>query len=161
MVIIVINSSPQGSHCILLICAAKCQEVTPIQSLLMQPNLFPEQRNVNRELMAMPSSVEIQSTRGRLQRMVGSVLLTCSVLLSLSACAAGKASAPQEGEEFSYAWLKGHARTLAAESYVSHKGELPKSLQGMSWDDYQQFHLRKKRQCGVIRILSFVPNYFT
>ncbi len=53
MVIIVINSSPQGSHCILLICAAKCQEVTPIQSLLMQPNLFPEQRNVNRELMAM------------------------------------------------------------------------------------------------------------
>nr|WP_128637758.1 glucan biosynthesis protein D [Shewanella putrefaciens] len=76
--------------------------------------------------------------------MVGSVLLTCSVLLSLSACAAGKASAPQEGEEFSYAWLKGHARTLAAESYVSHKGELPKSLQGMSWDDYQQFHFKKK-----------------
>lgn len=127
---------------IMLTFAEKCQEVTPIQSLLMQPNLFPEQRHLNPEPMVMPS-VEAQSTRSRLQRMVGSVLLTCSVLLSLSACAAGKASAPQE-EEFSYAWLKGYAHTLATESYVSHKGELPKSLQGMSWDDYQQFHFKKK-----------------
>ena len=74
---------------IMLTFAEKCQEVTPIQSLLMQPNLFPEQRHLNPEPMVMPS-VEAQSTRSRLQRMVGSVLLTCSVLLSLSACAAVK-----------------------------------------------------------------------
>jgi len=119
--------------------AGKCQEVTPIQSLLMQPNLFPEQRNVYQQSMVTVPSIEAQSSsrRGRLQRMVGSVLLTCSVLLSLSACAAGKQASPQEGEEFSYAWLKGYARTMAAQPYESHKGELPKSLQGMSWDDYQ------------------------
>lgn len=112
----------------------------------MQPNLFPEQRNVYQQSMVTVPSIEAQSSsrRGRLQRMVGSVLLTCSVLLSLSACAAGKQASPQEGEEFSYAWLKGYARTMAAQPYESHKGELPKSLQGMSWDDYQQFHFKKK-----------------
>ncbi|WP_309043321.1 glucan biosynthesis protein [Marinobacter sediminicola] len=44
---------------------------------------------------------------------------------------------------FSYAWLKGHARELASQPYVSHEGELPQSLKQISWDDYQAIRFRK------------------
>ncbi|SHK45545.1 glucans biosynthesis protein [Marinobacter antarcticus] len=44
---------------------------------------------------------------------------------------------------FSYAWLKGHARELAAQPYLSHEGELPQSLKQLSWDDYQAIRFRK------------------
>ena len=43
---------------------------------------------------------------------------------------------------FSYAWLKGRARALAVEAYVSHEGELPRSLKHLSWDDYQAIGFR-------------------
>ncbi|MBC7183869.1 MAG: glucan biosynthesis protein, partial [Marinobacter sp.] len=45
-------------------------------------------------------------------------------------------------QPFSYAWLKGRARALAGESYVSHEGELPESLRDISWDDYQAIGFR-------------------
>lgn len=48
------------------------------------------------------------------------------------------AAAAEGSEPFDYAWLKGRARTLAAAPYVSHEGELPKVLQNLSWDAYQQ-----------------------
>jgi periplasmic glucans biosynthesis protein len=44
---------------------------------------------------------------------------------------------------FNYAWLKGRARKLATEAYVSHKGELPQSLKNLSWDDYQAIAFRE------------------
>ncbi|MCY0966443.1 glucan biosynthesis protein [Parathalassolituus penaei] len=69
---------------------------------------------------------------------VGTLLTATALsLASLTVMAADKA-APDAGEAFSYAWLKGYARHQATEEYVSHKGELPKALQGLSWDNYQQ-----------------------
>ncbi len=43
-----------------------------------------------------------------------------------------------KAEAFDYAGLKGMARALAAEPYVSHAGELPPALRDLSWDEYQQ-----------------------
>ncbi len=46
---------------------------------------------------------------------------------------------------FDYAWLKGHARTLASRPYQDHQGELPASLQSLSWDDYQAIQFRSDK----------------
>jgi periplasmic glucans biosynthesis protein len=53
-----------------------------------------------------------------------------------------KAVSGSQSQPFSYAWLKGRARKLAGEAYVSRKGELPQSLQNISWDDYQAIGFR-------------------
>jgi len=45
-------------------------------------------------------------------------------------------------QAFDYAWLKGHANTLANQPYKSHEGEVPKSLQRISWDDYQKLRFK-------------------
>lgn len=45
-------------------------------------------------------------------------------------------------QAFDYAWLKGHARALAAEAYEPPEGELPESLRSLSWDDYQAISFR-------------------
>ena len=50
-----------------------------------------------------------------------------------------------EARKFDYAWLKGHARTLASKPYQDHKGELPASLRALSWDDYQAIQFRPDR----------------
>jgi glucans biosynthesis protein len=47
-----------------------------------------------------------------------------------------------QAQSFSYAWLKGRARALAGEAFVSRQGELPPSLQKLSWDDYQAIAFR-------------------
>lgn len=47
-----------------------------------------------------------------------------------------------ETEDFSYGWLKGKARTLAGERWVSREGDLPDSLKNLSWDDYQAIRFR-------------------
>ena len=52
-------------------------------------------------------------------------------------------SSDNSGKPFSYAWLKGYARELAAHPYISHEGELPQSLKQLSWDDYQAIRFRK------------------
>nr|WP_269079076.1 glucan biosynthesis protein [Marinobacter similis] len=58
--------------------------------------------------------------------------------------AAGKEGNAGYGESkpFSYEWLKGHARHLAAQDFRSKKGELPQSLKDLSWDDYQAIRFR-------------------
>ena len=63
-----------------------------------------------------------------LQRLASRSLLAVGVLFSLTACAAQSqpqyisvVAQPKEGEEFSYAWLKGHARLLRLEPYESHQ----------------------------------------
>jgi len=58
----------------------------------------------------------------------------------LDSLPAEAATAPTQ--PFDYAWLKGHARHLSESAYVSHKGELPKSLQDISWDDYQRLQFK-------------------
>ena len=68
--------------------------------------------------------------------------------LPLSSLAMGTGLQPVSGSRpraFSYAWLKGRARALAAEAYVSHKNELPQSLKTISWDDYQAIAFRPDR----------------
>ncbi|MCW9006579.1 MAG: glucan biosynthesis protein, partial [Marinobacter sp.] len=68
--------------------------------------------------------------------------------LPLSPLAMGTGLQPVSGSSpraFSYAWLKGRARALAAEAYVSHKDELPQSLKSISWDDYQAIAFRSDR----------------
>ncbi|MAA66242.1 MAG: glucan biosynthesis protein D [Alteromonadaceae bacterium] len=50
-----------------------------------------------------------------------------------------------ESKRFDYAWLKGHARDLASKPFKSHEGELPKSLQKLSWDDYQAIRFRPEK----------------
>jgi glucans biosynthesis protein len=77
-------------------------------------------------------------------RLASRSLLTVGVLFSVAACATSTPVQPKEGEAFSYAWLKGHARQLATEPYQSHQGELPASLKSLDWDDYQQLHFNKE-----------------
>lgn len=47
-----------------------------------------------------------------------------------------------ESRPFSYEWLKGHARHLSGQDFRSNKGQLPQSLKGLSWDDYQAIRFR-------------------
>lgn len=47
-----------------------------------------------------------------------------------------------DAQPFSYAWLKGHARTLAGQPWKSEEGSLPGSLKQLSWDDYQAIRFR-------------------
>ena len=76
-------------------------------------------------------------------RRLGQVLLGALIgavtggFLSVASVAADTATS------FDYAWLKGHARQLAAQPYVSHEGELPQALQHLSWDAYQQLAFKK------------------
>jgi glucans biosynthesis protein len=86
-------------------------------------------------------------TANRLQRLASRSLLTVGVLFSVTACAAqpSEPAEPKAGEAFNYAWLKGYARQLATQPYQSHKGELPKSLKSLDWDDYQQIHFNKEK----------------
>ena len=96
----------------------------------------------------------------------GAQALPLSALMYSGSSVAGEVGEPKP---FSYAWLKGHARALAGEPWVSHEGELPGSLKNLSWDDYQAigfrpeealwrnddnafqvqlFHLGRRRACG-------------
>jgi glucans biosynthesis protein len=61
-----------------------------------------------------------------------------SCVVAFNATAAVDDPQPEQGVPFSYGWLKDYARNKAAEPYKSHAGELPKSLQGLNWDQYQQ-----------------------
>ncbi|TVM33176.1 glucan biosynthesis protein D [Oceanidesulfovibrio marinus] len=62
------------------------------------------------------------------------------LLLCASSCArvAGATSETTMPGPFDYAWLKGKARAMANDLYVSHTGELPKSVKNLTWDQYQQ-----------------------
>jgi glucans biosynthesis protein len=50
---------------------------------------------------------------------------------------------PEKGESFSYAWLKGHARSLSEKPFVSHEGDVPSVLSDLDWDEYQQLHFKR------------------
>ena len=76
------------------------------------------------------------------------VALAGSQALPLSALLfSGQAQADSLGEAqpFSYAWLKGHARALAGQSWKSEEGSLPGSLKHLSWDDYQAIRFRPEK----------------
>lgn len=65
------------------------------------------------------------------------------VFLTAAACTfyshAGSSATETIGqqEDFDYAWLKGHARSLARQEYVSHEHDVPQALENLTWDEYQ------------------------
>ena len=61
---------------------------------------------------------------------------------------------------FDYAALKGQARALAAEPYVSHKGNLPASLNGLDWDQYQSIQFRPDHALWGDQKLRFQAKFF-
>jgi len=74
--------------------------------------------------------------------LAGAQALPLSALLYSGSGLAGEVGG---SKPFSYAWLKGHARALAGEPWVSHEGELPGSLKDLSWDDYQAIGFRPEK----------------
>lgn len=75
------------------------------------------------------------------------LVLFCALLLSLSGSvfAAADLPMPQGNATFDYAWLKGQARHLASQPYVSHADELPAVLKKLSWDQYMQMRFNPKQ----------------
>ncbi|MCG2581837.1 MAG: glucan biosynthesis protein [Marinobacter sp.] len=71
--------------------------------------------------------------------LAGVQALPLSALLYTRPGLAGTVGGPKP---FSYGWLKGHARALAGGPWVSREGDLPDSLKGLSWDDYQAIRFR-------------------
>ncbi len=59
-------------------------------------------------------------------------------LTAAQPASAGATKTLGKAEAFDYAGLKGLARELAAQPYVSHAGELPAALRKLSWDEYQE-----------------------
>lgn len=77
-------------------------------------------------------------------RLVSRLALTVSALVSVTACAVTQPTVnPEKGEAFSYAWLKGHARSLSEKPFVSHEGDVPSVLSDLDWDEYQQLHFKR------------------
>src|SRR5690625_2236336 len=46
---------------------------------------------------------------------------------------------------FDYAWLKGHARHLAGQTYHSPKIELPEAIRDLTWDQYQAIRYKSDK----------------
>ena len=63
-------------------------------------------------------------------------------------------------EPFDYAWLKGHARALAEQAYRPHAGEIPASLKGMDYDQYQAINYRKDHSLWAGEGLHFQAQFF-
>ncbi|WP_145768763.1 glucan biosynthesis protein [Marinobacter lipolyticus] len=74
--------------------------------------------------------------------LAGAQSLPLSALLYAPSGVAGTVGRPKP---FSYGWLKGHARALAGEPWKSREGNLPASLKGLSWDDYQAIRFRPNK----------------
>ncbi|MEX0604054.1 MAG: glucan biosynthesis protein [Marinobacter sp.] len=65
-----------------------------------------------------------------------------------------------EARQFDFAWLKGHARTLASEAYKSRKGDTPESLKKLSWDDYQAIQFRPEKSLWQEEGSEFHAQFF-
>ena len=63
-------------------------------------------------------------------------------------------------QPFDYAWLKGHARALAGSTYVPPSTDLPKSLAGMNFDQFQSIRLRPEHALWADKDLNFRIEFF-
>ncbi len=70
--------------------------------------------------------------------------LTAWAALGLTGMAPARAWAAAAGSPpaFDYAWLKGEARTLAAQPYRPPPAHLPAALENLDWDQYQALRFR-------------------
>jgi glucans biosynthesis protein len=71
------------------------------------------------------------------------VLLACLLAPVFHAAAAGSSKNHEDATPFDYAWLKDTAREMAASPYTAANATLPRVLQNLSWDDYQQLRYEK------------------
>src|SRR6266850_6906588 len=65
-----------------------------------------------------------------------------------------------KSQAFDYAWLKGHARGLAATSYQPPQHTLPKALANLSYDQYQAIRFRTDRAQWAADGLDFNVQFF-
>lgn len=65
--------------------------------------------------------------------------LPLSTLLAPRPARANRLPAP---ETFDFAWLKGHARHLAAQPHAPAREQVPQALKDISWDDYQSIQFK-------------------
>ena len=86
------------------------------------------------------------------------VILTGGVL-SLENWLAAARSDPQRNR-FDYAALKGHARSLAGQSYQPPDKDLPESLAHLSWDDVQAIRFRSTRSLWYSTPSRFRVQFF-
>lgn len=70
------------------------------------------------------------------------------------------ASASASTTPFDYAWLKGQALTLASKPYVEPTNDLPKTLDHISWDDYQKLRFAKDQALWAKDDLAFRVEMF-
>lgn len=71
-------------------------------------------------------------------RSMGSIVISLSLLNTLPVLADAKSTDKPEAAAFDFGRLKEIARVKSLISYEDHSGEIPKSLNNLSWDDYQQ-----------------------
>ncbi|WP_435870076.1 glucan biosynthesis protein [Eleftheria terrae] len=63
-------------------------------------------------------------------------------------------------QAFDLAWLKGHARSLAAKPYQAPRTTLPKSIESLDWDQYQSIRFNKDHALWRDDKLRFQAQFF-
>ena len=81
-------------------------------------------------------------------------------LAALLESAPAEAKIARKAQPFDYAWLKGHARHLSTQAFVSHAGELPQSLKDISWDDHQRLQFKAEHSLWREGGLPFQARFF-
>jgi periplasmic glucans biosynthesis protein len=63
-------------------------------------------------------------------------------------------------QPFDYSWLKGQARQMASVAYLAAPRDLPKTLQGLDFDRYQNIRFKADRSLWAKDDLSFQVRFF-
>lgn len=63
-------------------------------------------------------------------------------------------------QEFSYAWLKGHARSMAEQPYGVQANALPEQIAHLDWDQYQALQFKKDHALWADDELRFRAQFF-
>src|SRR5882757_1689686 len=72
----------------------------------------------------------------------------------------GSAKPLVKAQPFDYAWLKGHARTLAARPYRETPSVLPKAIKDLNWDEYQAISYRADHALWADLQMHFHAKFF-
>ncbi len=72
----------------------------------------------------------------------------------------GKLKQLGKPQAFDYSWLKGQARQMASVAYLAPPSDLPKTLQGLDFDRYQNIRYRADRGLWAKDDLSFQVRFF-
>lgn len=86
--------------------------------------------------------------------------LSATPLFSQHTQAGGLSPALRASQPFDYAWLKGHARALAASPYQPPSEALPARVQKLNWDQYQAIRYRPAHALWAQKKLRFEARFF-